>query len=111
VERGRIIQQIQQSVVKVGSTWGMDVTPDGRAALIDTYQGTAALYDLASGKVIRTFAHWQTPLADVSQLAAIDISPDGRTALARSQARVDGMVLWDLNTGAELHRFETSYRF
>jgi WD40 repeat protein len=107
LESGHIIQHIQQQVTQ-SNTWGMDIAPDGRAVLIGTFLGTAELYDLASGQIIRTFSHWQTPPTDGFQLVSIDISPDGRTALTASQSRMDGLVLWDLNTGAELHRFETS---
>ena len=108
VESGRVIQNMQRPVVKQNQTWGMDVTPDGRTALVGAYGGKAVLYNLASGEVIRTFAHWHTPPEHDNPMVAVDISPDGRTALTGTQADVDGMVLWDLNTGAELHRFQTS---
>jgi hypothetical protein len=70
----------------------MDVTPDGRGALVSAFGGKAALYDLATGEVIRTFTPWP-PLADDNPMVAVDISPDGRTALTGSQSYVDGMVL------------------
>lgn len=102
LETGEITQNIQHGL----GTWGMDVTPDGRAALIGAFDiGSAMLYDLTSGEIIRQFVH----VPDVTSfynMVDIDISPDGRMALTGAQGLSDGMALWNLETGEMLHRFE-----
>ena len=55
------------------------------------------LWDLASGKELRTFT------GHVHGVSSVAISPDGRTALSGSVDRT--LKLWDLSTGKELRTF------
>lgn len=73
---------------------------DGRTALSGSEDTTLRLWDLESGQVIRRF--------DVKGTitTGLEFSPDGRLALAgwHSAPRTD-FILYDVNTGAEIHRY------
>src|SRR4051812_37121994 len=80
---------------------------DGKRAVTGASDGTARLWDLASGKALRVFAGPRTGLHDVA------LSGDGRRILTTSGLRPDGGIahhdfrvqLWDTATGKELGRF------
>ena len=58
---------------------------------------TLKLWDLASGKELRTFT------GHSGWVSSVAIAPDGRTALSGSQDKT--LKLWDLATGKELRTF------
>jgi WD40 repeat protein len=67
-------------------------SPDGRTVLTGSEDGTARLWEAATGKEIATLRH-------ASWVYAVAFSPDGRTALTGSQ---DGTArLWDAASGQE----------
>jgi WD40 repeat protein len=104
LETGEIIQSI---VYGRPGTWGMDVTPDGRALVGAFDIGTALLYDLSTGEIIHRFVHVPDP-PNFFTISDLDISPDGRTAVTAAQNVADGAVLWDLETGEEIQRLQTT---
>ena len=73
------------------------IAPDGRTALSGSVDKTLKLWDLASGKELRTF----TGHSDV--VSSVAIAPDGRTALSGSWDKT--LKLWDLASGKELRTF------
>jgi tricorn protease-like protein len=71
-------------------------SPDGRRALTGSKDGTARLWDIATGKELRCFVH-------PNRVEGVSFSHDGRRAVSGCE---DGAVrLWDLETGKEIRRF------
>jgi len=73
------------------------IAPDGRTALSGSQDKTLKLWDLNTGRELRTFTGHLGPVLCVA------IAPDGRTALSGSQDKT--LKLWDLNTGKVQHTF------
>lgn len=72
-------------------------TPDGKYILSGSSRGTMTLWDVQTGKEVRTFT------GHSDRVRTITISPDGKYALSGSW---DGtMKLWDLATGKGLQTF------
>jgi WD40 repeat protein len=87
------------------------VSPDGRRLLTGDMTDAVTLWDVESGEEIRRF---QGDALAVSP-NAIAFSPDGNYALVGSGDAFGGtetrsLVLWDLETGEEIRRFE-GHRF
>jgi len=72
-------------------------SPDGRTVLSGSYDGTAKLWDIATGKPLHTFSGHGTIVQSVA------FSPDGHTALSGGYDRT--LKLWDVATGKELRTF------
>jgi WD40 repeat protein len=62
--------------------------PDGRTVLSGSNDSTLMLWDVATGRRLRTFAGHFAPVY------AVAFSPDGRTALSGSADRT--LMLWDV---------------
>ena len=75
----------------------MRFSPDGRTALSGSDDKTLKLWDLATGKEIRTFT------GHTNSVYSVAFSPDGRTALSGSDDKT--LKLWDLATGKEIRTF------
>jgi WD40 repeat protein len=71
--------------------------PDGTSVLVGTGEGPLRVWELASGKILRTFDD------DSKGFFPCDISPDGKFALLQDPRR--GLQLWDLATGNYLRTF------
>jgi hypothetical protein len=70
------------------------VGPDGRHAVTGSYDGTAAVWDLATGERVRVLAGHRGPVYDVA------VGPGGRQVVTASR---DGTAaVWDLATGERL---------
>jgi WD40 repeat protein/serine/threonine protein kinase len=108
LETGDLITRYVVKDDEASGIWGLDISLDGRSALIGVQDGTAVHLDLSTGTIIRELVHVPDPSSVFNTVSTVDISPDGRTALTGSQDTSDGMVLWDLETGDALHHFETS---
>ena len=76
---------------------GVAVAPDGLTALSGSDDHTLKLWDLTTGKELRTFTGHKE---EVSRVA---IAPDGRTALSGSFDQT--LKLWDLVSGDVLAAF------
>jgi dipeptidyl aminopeptidase/acylaminoacyl peptidase len=72
-------------------------SPDGRSALSGSSDKTLKLWDVATGKEIRTFA------GHTAAVNSVAFSPDGRSALSGSNDR--SFKLWDIATGKEIRSF------
>jgi WD40 repeat protein len=69
-------------------------SPDGRLLATASFDGTARVWDVATGKPVRTLTGHAAIVLDV------DFSPDGKRL---ATAGLDGTVrLWDARTGREL---------
>src|SRR5262249_55336490 len=75
--------------------------PDGRTALSGGHDKALRLWDLATGKEIRTFT------GHSGYINSVAYSPDGRTAL--SGGRDKALRLWDLATGKEIRTFAGNF--
>ncbi len=84
-------QLMQIMLPEVLINWQCEISPDGRSALSGAYDGSVVLWDLSSGKQIKTLnghADWVISLA---------FAPDGKKALTGSK---DGLLIyWDLERG------------
>jgi hypothetical protein len=75
--------------------WAVAVSPDGQRLLTGSSDGTAKLWNAASGRVIHTLKGHK------AKVGAVAFSPAGRRILTGSQ---DGTAkVWDAATGGELH--------
>jgi WD40 repeat protein len=76
---------------------GVAFSPDNKYLLTASFDGTASLWDIASGKQVRPFAGHTGPVYGAA------FSPDGKyvaTSGADQTAR-----LWDIDSAKELRRF------
>ncbi|HBR21296.1 MAG TPA: hypothetical protein DD713_01805 [Nitrospiraceae bacterium] len=72
-------------------------SPDGRYALSGSWDSTLTLWDISTGKEIRTFK------GHTDRVNAVAFSPDGRHII--SAARDNSIKLWDVATGREIRTF------
>ena len=80
-----------------GNIWSVDITPDGRYALSASVDSTLKLWDLETGKEIRTFR------GHTNAVTGVDLSPDGRSALSTGWDNT--LRLWDVESGRQLRSF------
>jgi WD40 repeat protein len=73
-------------------------SPDGKTVLSGSDDGTLRLWDIDTGREIRTFE------GHVSWVESVAFSPDGKTVLSGS--RDNTLKLWDVDTGREIQTFE-----
>src|SRR5262249_22628349 len=79
-----------------GAVYSVAIAPDGRTALSGSEDKTLKLWDLSSGKEIRTFQGHQGHTGTVWSFA---LTPDVSTALSGSEDKT--LKLCDLSTGTE----------
>jgi WD40 repeat protein len=73
---------------------------DGKQAFSGSSDGTAILWDIASGAILHRFGDHSGPIAEV------DMTSDGHLGIAGS---ADGTsTLWDLQTGELIRRYSAS---
>ena len=70
----------------------MAVTPDGRRAVSASGDKTLKVWDLASGRALRTLA------ATPTRVSAVAVTPDGRHAVSASEDKT--LKVWDLGAGS-----------
>ncbi len=76
---------------------GVAIAPDGRSALSASSNTALTVWDLASGKQLRTFT------GHSNMASSLAIAPDGRTAISGSYGMT--LKLWDLASRKELRTF------
>ena len=85
---------------QLGHTFGVSsvaFSPDGKHILSGSYDGTIKLWDINTGREIRTFS------SHTDAVASVAFSPDGRQILSGSFDQT--IKLWDVNTGKEIRTF------
>jgi WD40 repeat protein len=76
-------------------------SPDGKSVLTGSWDCTAVLTSLTTGKELTFKGHEDF-------VTAVAFSPDGRSVL--TGARTGGAILWDISTGKQLRTFEGKER-
>src|SRR2546421_141840 len=72
-------------------------SPDGRRAVSGSWDQTARLWDVQTGKELARF------LGHTSRVEAVAFSPDGRQALSAGWDKT--VRLWDVDSGREVRTF------
>jgi tRNA A-37 threonylcarbamoyl transferase component Bud32 len=78
------------------AVWAVALSPGGHRVLAGGKDRTVRLWDLGTGRELRTFPE------QAQEVRAVAFAPDGRRALSASGA---GLRLWDAETGEELARW------
>ncbi len=74
------------------------ISGDGKIVLTGSIDGTATLWDAASGRRLRTLE------GHANSVSAVALSGDGKFALTISAGK--SVILWDASNGAKLHSFD-----
>ena len=72
----------------------MAVTPDGQRAVSASDDQTLKVWDLGSGRELRTLA------GHTGSVTAVAVTPDGQRAVSASEDQT--LKVWDLGSGREL---------
>jgi hypothetical protein len=92
------IKEIRRFVGHTDQVRSVAFSPDGRRAVSSAHDGTIRVWDVATGKGLRSFA---TGIKYVSKVA---FSPDGRRILSSGG---DGVIrLWDAESGQPIRTLE-----
>ncbi len=93
-----------------GPPTSLAISPDGERALTGFFDGSLILWDIQTGEEISRFAghpagtYDQERIVLYSGVNAIAFNPNGNMALSGGD---DGsLILWDVESGAEIRRFE-----
>jgi WD40 repeat protein len=81
-------------------------SPDQRRVASGELNGVVKLWNVADGRLIRTFNHPQQVTSHPQQVTALAFTPDGR----RLVTAADIIRSWDAETGRFIHNFEDSFR-
>ena len=81
-----------------GSVDSVAILPDGRTALSGSDDRTLRLWDIASGRVMRSLS------GNAGEVQSVAVSPDGRMALSGGEDKT--LRLWDINSGHVLRSFK-----
>jgi len=97
---GSVAQDVPQLVLPTGHTGAVTsvaFSPDGRYALSGSMDTTMRLWEVDTGREVRSFS------GHIHGIYSVAFSPDGRYVLSGSG---DGALkLWDVNTGREVRSF------
>jgi len=75
-------------------------SPDGKYALSGSNDNTLKLWDISSGREIRTFK------GHSSYVNSVAFSPDGKYALSGSMSMDKNLKLWEISSGREIRTFK-----
>jgi WD40 repeat protein len=78
--------------------WGMAVSADGTRVIAGSHDNHAYVFDMATGKKIRTFSSHKSPVWGVA------LSANGKLALSGGDDKT--LRVWDVDSGKELRSFE-----
>ncbi len=102
---GAIAQQLQQKVqIQQGHTDRVTTAvflPDGKTALSGSWDKTLRLWDMTSGKEIRSF------IGHAGWIYSIAVSPDGKTVASCDQ--MGFCKIWDIFSGKEIQTIRGVY--
>lgn len=90
-----------------GHTGGVEsvaFSPDGEYALSGSWDDTMKLWDVATGREIRTFKRSSEYLLEMGDVLSVAFSPDGKYALYGTYDQA--LKLWDIETGEEVRTFK-----
>jgi len=73
-------------------------TPDGRTAVSASFDGSAIIWDVATGAILHRLE------GHTAWVSALAVSPDGLTVLTASTDHT--LILWDIETGDLIRRYE-----
>jgi WD40 repeat protein len=73
---------------------GVAISADGRRAVSVSQDGTLKVWDVDTGRAVRTLGHRSWP----SEICFVAMSADGRRAISSDPSR---LIVWDLETGVE----------
>lgn len=73
-------------------------SPDGKYALTGSWDSTLKLWDIASGREVRTFY-------GNSKVTSIAISPNGKHVISGDEDRGKNLKLWDMVSGKRIRTF------
>jgi WD40 repeat protein len=76
--------------------WEVSFTKDGRLMASASMDGTAVLWDLRSGRPLKTFR------GNVEGVSSVSFSPDGRTLAVLSGVEKKRIKLWNLSSLREM---------
>jgi WD40 repeat protein len=74
-------------------------SPDGKYALSGSIDKTIKLWDVATGREIRTFS------GSTARVTSIAITPDGRYAVSGDEDITGNIKLWDIISGKQIRTF------
>lgn len=83
----------------VGSVSAVAVSPNGRLALSGGDDHTLKLWEIATGREVRTF------VGHTKSVCAVAFSPDGQRVLSGGGLYDGSIKLWDVTTGREIRTF------
>jgi WD40 repeat protein/serine/threonine protein kinase len=97
------IDSVEFSPSHRGWVYGFAFSPDGKTLMSGSQDGTAQLWEAATGKNLRTLAHDLRAVPfERRWIRAVGFSSDGKTVLT---AGADGIIrLWETATGKQLSR-------
>jgi len=93
VERDGVLRGHTQFVYNVA------YHPDGARVVSGSWDGTARVWDIKSGRQLLTVDHGKNSI-----VVAVGIHPNGKTFASRTR---DALHLWDLESGREIHCWNT----
>ncbi|BAZ87911.1 trypsin-like peptidase domain-containing protein [Dolichospermum compactum] len=79
-----------------GDVYSVAISPDGRTLASGSYDNTIKIWNLATGKLIRTLSGHSRSVVSRS-VESVAISPDGRTLASGSRDKT--IKIWNLATG------------